>query len=76
MGQGQLEIRLRTKIDRNGDEYLIGSATDIPAMIDLRDSTFIVFYPPEDEKEGFATLVIRKYQPPRPYTDPGTDDPR
>ncbi len=71
---GQLEIKLRTRIDRNGDEYLIGSATDIPAFVDLRDATFIVFYPrDEDAKEAdgdddgrpsHATLVIRKYQPP------------
>jgi len=76
---GQLEIRLRTKIDRNGDEYLIGSATEIPALIDLRDATFIVFYPREegegeDDRGSHATLMIRKYQPPR--HNQGPDDNR
>jgi hypothetical protein len=77
---GQLEIKLRTRIDRNGDEYLIGSATDIPAFVDLRDATFIVFYPrdedgpveDEDGRPAHATLVIRKYQPPRHST--GSND--
>lgn len=63
----QLEVRLRVKIDKNGDEYLIGSAEQIPALVDLRDTTFIVFYPPEDpdseEENRHATLIIRKYQP-------------
>jgi len=63
----QLEIKLRVKIDKNGDEYLIGSAEQVPALIDLRDATFIVFYPPDDpdneEENRYATLIVRKYQP-------------
>ena len=62
----QFEIRLTPRTDKNGDEYLIGG-TDLPALVDLRDSTFVVFYP-KDEGElkpgerPRATLVIRKRQ--------------
>ena len=42
----QLEIRLYSKEDKNGDEYFIGS-TDIPAMVNLADVTFVFFLPPE-----------------------------
>ena len=63
----QFEIRLTPRTDRNGDEFLIGGA-DLPALVDLRDSTFVVFYPKDDAelKPGErprATLVIRKRQP-------------
>jgi len=63
----QFEIRLTPRTDKNGDEYLIGG-TDLPALVDLRDSTFVVFYP-KDEGElkpgerPRATLVIRKRVP-------------
>jgi hypothetical protein len=64
----QFEIRLTPRTDKNGDEFLIGGA-DLPALVDLRDSTFVVFYP-KDEGElkpgerPRATLVIRKRQTP------------
>lgn len=47
----QLEVRLWPKRDRNGEEYLIGDAQNVPALVDLREATFLVFYPPEDEDE-------------------------
>jgi len=63
----QLEIKLWTKTDRNGDEYLIGDAHDVPALVDLREATFLVFYPPEesddaegDDRRPHATLIIRR----------------
>jgi len=64
----QFEIRLTPRTDKNGDEYLIGGA-DLPALVDLRDATFVVFYPKDEEalKPGErprATLVIRKRQAP------------
>jgi hypothetical protein len=68
----QFEIRLTPRTDKNGDEYLIGGA-DLPALVDLRDSTFVVFYP-KDEGElkpgerPRATLVIRKRQTPAAKT--------
>lgn len=68
----QLEVRLWPKKDRNGDEYLIGAAQTIPALVDLREATFVVFYPPEDEPgtvdengrvhKPHATLIIRRDQ--------------
>lgn len=63
----QFEIRLTPRTDKNGDEYLIGGA-DLPALVDLRDSTFVVFYPKDDDalapgERPRATLVIRKRQP-------------
>ena len=51
-----LELKLHVKIDKNGNEYLIGSP-NFPAQINLKDSTFIVFYPEEDS--DVATLIIR-----------------
>lgn len=71
----QLEVRLWPKRDRNGEEYLIGDAQNVPALVDLREATFLVFYPPEDEDTGsgngeaheegrprgpHATLIIRR----------------
>lgn len=68
----QLEVRLWPKKDRNGDEYLIGAAQTIPALVDLREATFVVFYPPDDDNEAVdengrtykphATLIIRRDQ--------------
>jgi hypothetical protein len=55
----QLEIRLFSKEDKNGDEYFIGS-TDIPAMVNLADVTFVFFLPPEGEAKG--VLKIRSRQ--------------
>lgn len=55
------------KTDVNGDEYLIGS-TDLPMSLDLREATFLVFFPPEGEDIG--TLMVRpRTLVPRP-TDP------
>jgi hypothetical protein len=45
----QLEIRLWPKRDRNGEKYLIGSAQNVPALVDLREATFLVFYPPDED---------------------------
>ena len=45
----QLEVRLWPKRDRNGEEYLIGDAQSVPALVDLRDATFVVFYPPDED---------------------------
>ena len=45
----QLEVRLWPKRDRNGEEYLIGDAQNVPALIDLRDATFVLFYPPDED---------------------------
>lgn len=45
----QLEVRLWPKRDRNGEEYLIGDAQHLPALVDLRDVTFVLFYPPDED---------------------------
>lgn len=51
-----IEIKLFVRIDKNGNEYLIGSP-DLPAEINLNDYTFIVFYPEEGEDK--AKLILR-----------------
>jgi|14BtaG_2_1085337.scaffolds.fasta_scaffold133969_2 phage pi2 protein 07 len=51
-----IEIKLFVRIDKNGNEYLIGSP-DLPAQINLNDYTFIVFYPEEDGDK--AKLILR-----------------
>lgn len=60
----QIEVKLWEKRDKNGDSFLIGDAKGIPALVDLRDATFLVFYPPEesDDADGSfpcGTLIIR-----------------
>ena len=73
----QLEIRLTPRTDKNGDEYLIGG-TDLPALVDLRDTTFVVFYPKDDTElrpgeRPRATLVVRKRSVPATKTTTAED---
>ena len=51
-----IEIKVRIKVDKNGQEYLIGSP-ELPASINLKDFTFIVFFPEEGSETG--TLILR-----------------
>jgi hypothetical protein len=74
----QFEIRLTPRTDKNGDEYLIGG-TDLPALVDLRDTTFVVFYPKDDTElrpgeRPRATLVVRKRSTPGAKTTSPTED--
>ena len=60
----QIEIALYVKKDKRDDEYMIGSLDDdsIPVSVNLKDVTFIVFDPIEDEDGNFekpGKLVIR-----------------
>lgn len=56
MSKHQILINLSLRTDVNNEEYMIGS-TDFPGSVDLRDATFIVFYPTEGEEHG--SLIIR-----------------
>ena len=56
MSKHQFQFPLNLKEDTNGEEYLIGS-TDLPMSINLRDATFLVFFPEEGSDKG--TLMIR-----------------
>ena len=58
----QIEIRLHSKVDKNGDEYFIGSS-DAPALINLQEATFVFFLPPEGDAVG--ALKIRARTPRR-----------
>lgn len=60
-------LPLYVKTDVNGEEYLIGS-TDLPMMVDLREATFLVFYPEEDETEGRLMIRPRHLVPRLPPT--------
>jgi hypothetical protein len=53
---GSLEFKLLSRIDKNGNEYLIGSP-NFPANVNLNDFTIIVFYP--EEEGGKATIILR-----------------
>ena len=60
----QIEIPLYVKRDKRDDEYMIGSLDDdsLPVSVNLKDVTFIVFDPIEDEDGNFekpGKLVIR-----------------
>ena len=57
----QIEVRLVTKEDKNGDEFYIGS-TDMPALVDLSKVTFVVFHP-SDEGDDRATLIVKTRKP-------------
>ena len=61
MSKHQFSMPLYVKKDINGDEYLIGS-TDLPMLINLRETTFVVFYAEDDDAKPTATLVIRPRQ--------------
>jgi hypothetical protein len=56
MSKNSFQFPLNTRFDSNNEEYLIGS-TDLPMFVDLRDVTFLVFYPEENSDKG--TLLIR-----------------
>ena len=52
----QFQFPIALKTDVKGEEYMIGS-TDFPGSIDLRDCTFLVFFP--DDGSDTGTLMIR-----------------
>jgi hypothetical protein len=51
-----LNIPLKVKTDRNGDEFLVGSF-DFPVLLDLSKVSFFVFYPEEGGDK--ASLLVR-----------------
>ena len=60
----QIEIALFVKKDKRGDEYMIGSLDEdsLPVSVNLKEVTFIVFDPVEDEEGNFekpGKMVIR-----------------
>ena len=56
MSKHQFQFPLALKKDVNGEEYMIGN-TDLPASIDLRECTFLIFFPEDGSESG--TLMIR-----------------
>lgn len=58
---------LHMKTDINGDEYMIGS-TDVPMSVDLREATFLVFFPEEGDEHGILMIRPRTLVP-RPNVD-------
>jgi hypothetical protein len=56
MSKHQFSLPLTLKTDINGEEYMIGSA-DLPVMVNMRETTFLVFFPEEGKDAG--TLMIR-----------------
>lgn len=67
----QFQFPLAIKKDVLGEEYMIGS-TDFPGSIDLRDCTFLVFFPEEGSDTG--TLMVRpRTLVPRPGFRDGDD---
>jgi hypothetical protein len=68
-----LQIPLRVKTDRNGDEFLVGDF-DFPAMLDLSKVSFFVFYP--EEGGNTASLMIRPkdFKPKPRFVSPSDDN--
>jgi len=64
----QIEVKLVSKDDKNGDEYYIGS-TDMPAHVDLSKVTFVVFHPAEGEER--ATLIMKARRPRKVWKEEG-----
>ena len=60
MSKNSFQFPLIERIDGNGEAFLIGSS-DLPVMVDLREVTFLVFYPLEGTNKG--TLLIRPRNP-------------
>ena len=66
MSKHQFQFPLNLKVDTNGEEYMIGS-TDLPMSVDLREATFLVFFPEEGSDTG--TLMIRPRNCVRPQRE-------
>lgn len=66
MSKHQLSFSMSLKKDVHGEEYMIGS-TDFPGSVNLRECTFLVFFPEDGSEQG--TLMIRpRTLVPRPTT--------
>lgn len=64
----QIEVKLVSKEDKNGDEYYIGS-TDMPAHVDISKVTFVVFHPAEGDDR--ATLIMKTRKPRKIWKEEG-----
>jgi hypothetical protein len=72
MSQGQLEIRLHSKNDKNGDEYFIGSFDAPPGTnikVNLEQVTFVFFLPAEGESRGTLKIRAKDFKPRDRNTD-------
>ena len=67
--KNNLQIPLSLKKDVKGEEYLIGS-TDLPASLNLRESTFLVFFPEEGSDKGVLMIRPRTLVPRATFEDP------
>lgn len=68
MSKHQFSFTLALKKDINGEEYMIGS-TDLPASIDLRESTFLVFFPEDGADHGVMMIRPRTLVPRPTHSD-------
>lgn len=65
MANDEIRIRMQGKKDQNRNDYYV-AVTDMPSMISL-DGTVFVLFPDESEDGKFGgDLVIRKYRGERP----------
>ena len=58
MSSLQIQFPMSTKIDREDNEYFIGSAHG-PFTVDLSNATFLFFPPIDDDPKSRGTLLIR-----------------
>ncbi len=58
MSSLQIQFPMSPKIDREDNEYFIGSAHG-PFTVDLSNATFLFFPPVDDDPKSRGTLLIR-----------------
>ena len=58
MSSLQIQFPMSPKIDREDNEYFIGSAHG-PFTVDLSNATFLFFPPIDDDPKSRGTLLIR-----------------
>lgn len=70
MAMDEIRIRMQGKKDANKNDYYV-AVTDLPVMIDLSNTVFVLFPDEEDGGRFGGDLVVRKYRgemrpPPKP----------
>lgn len=72
MSKHQFTIPLHLKTDINGEEYMIGSA-DLPVLVNMRESTFLVFFPEDGSDAGTLMVRPRTLMPRTPPVNYGSE---
>ena len=67
-----IQFSVVERLDANKEAFLIGSC-DIPVSMDLRDVTFLVFYPIDGSDRGTILIRPRNQNPDRRFREDPPD---